>query len=540
METSPKPESGAAPFYESLLRRLTAEPPPAPKIRASAAVVPWRRGERGELLVYWMLRNPALAFMGGWHAFPGGGQNKTDPAIPLEGEARGAGGQTRPGPEIGDAELATLGPDAPPGLVGCAIRELFEETGILLERGLLEGTPQPGLAERRDELLAGRRDFAAMTREEGWRLAAEELVFAGRWLTPPMGPMRFDNRFFLLHWPAEIGLEPEVVPGELVGGEWIEPAAALAQWRSGEAVAAPPIVHLLRVLGEVGPARAEARLVDSREADIGPMRRIELRPGVVLMPLKTPTLPPAAFTNCFLLGRDQLVLVDPATPYPDEQERLLAALAAVQEQGGRITAIWLTHHHADHIGAVELCRRTLGMPVAAHPETAARLAGLGIAVDRMLEDGKLVDLGGPGDPFPVRVVHTPGHTRGHLSFFDERYGSLLTGDLMSTLSTIVIDPPEGDMDAYLESLDKAAKLGPRTLFPSHGPVVLNAVERLEELRRHRLAREEKVFAAWQDGLESAEAMVARVYDDTPLQMHPVALRQIEAHLARLRRVGRIG
>ncbi len=261
-------------------------------------------------------------------------------------------------------------------------------------------------------MLAGRRDFAEIVAAEGWSLAAGELQFAGRWLTPPMGPMRFDNRFFLLHWPAEIGLEPEVVPGELVGGEWIEPRLALEQWQQGEAVAAPPIVHLLRVLGEVGPSRAEARLVDSREADIGPMRRIELRPGVLLMPLRTPTLPPAAFTNCFLLGKNKLVLVDLATPYPDEQQALLAALDAVVAAGGEIAAIWLTHHHADHIGAVELCRRHLGVPVLAHPATAERLAPLGIAVDQHLEDGATIELGSTDRSVPgAGGAHPRPHPR---------------------------------------------------------------------------------------------------------------------------------
>lgn len=537
MQDDPAQEE-ASPFYESLLRRLLAQAPPSPKIRASAAVVPWRRGERGELLVYWVLRNPELAFMGGWHAFPGGGQNRSDIQLELVEAARGGAGQTRPGPEVGDEELATLGDDIPPGLLVCAIRELFEETGLLLERGVLAGERPPDLAALRDDLLSGKVDFAAMAKERGFHLAAGELEFAGRWLTPPMGPMRFDNRFFLLHWPKEIGLEPEVIEGELHAGEWIEPAAALAQWQAGEAIAAPPIVHILRVLHEVGPVRALGRLIDSAEADIGPMRRIELRPGVILMPLRTPTLPPAAFTNAYLLGQKELVLVDPATPFPEEQKRLLEALDALQAQGNQIRAIWLTHHHADHIGAVELCRRHLGVPVLAHPATAEKLKAIGIEVDNYLHGGERIELGGD-PPFIIRVVHTPGHAKGHLAFFDERFGSLITGDLMSTLSTIVIDPPDGDMDEYLASLKKVAALSPKALFPSHGPVVLSAIERLEALYQHRIEREEKVLAAWQSGKKIAKTMVAEVYDDTPPAVHPIAERQIEAHLIRLARHSRL-
>jgi ribonuclease/clavin/mitogillin len=268
-------------------------------------------------------------------------------------------------------------------------------------------------------------------------------------------------------------------------------------------------------------------------------RAREIAAGLWVLPLRTPTLPPAAYTNCFLLGQQDLVLIDPATPYEDEQRRLLAALDAVAAQGGRIRAIWLTHHHADHVGAVELCRRHLQVKVLAHPATAARLEELGIEIDGYLNGGERVELGGD-PPFVLRVVHTPGHARGHLAFFDEKYGSLIAGDLMSTLSTIVIDPPEGDMDDYLESLEKVAALAPRAIFPSHGPLALAAMKKLQELHRHRLAREEKVLAAWQSGKKTPEEMVAEVYDDTPPAMHPVALRQIAAHLGRLEKLGRLG
>jgi ribonuclease/clavin/mitogillin len=520
-----------ATIYESLFQDVAPKPA---KIRASAAVVPWRRNAEGRLEVYWILRSPSLAFMGGWHAFPGGGLDRADAELTLEADAPLVT-FTAPAPGLSADEQAALGPDLPQGLVQCALRELFEECGLLLEDGMLATGVWPDLEAERHELLAGSATLAALAAARGWRLSGDALVFAGRWLTPQLGPIRFDNRFFLLHWPAERALQPSIMPGELIAGEWIEPAAALARWRSEPLAISPPIQHFLRVLGEDGVFGLR-RLLETAEVDLGPERRIELRPGIVLIPLRTPTLPPAAHTNCFLLGERELILVDPATPFPEEQERLLAILRAVAARGQRIGAIFLTHHHADHVGAVERCRQELGVPVAAHRATAERLAERGIAVDRLLQDGELIEL--DGDPlFRLRVLHTPGHTQGHLCFYDEAHGSLIAGDLLSSLSTIVIDPPEGSMSAYLDSLERMAVLAPRALFPSHGPLLLDGAVRLRSLREHRLAREAKVLAAWRKGQTTARAMVAEVYDDTPPALHPIGLRQVEAHLERLRQLG---
>src|SRR4029079_12082126 len=134
-----------------------------------------------------------------------------------------------------------------------------------------------------------------------------------------------------------------VEPGELAGGEWIEPTAALARWRAGEAIAAPPILHLLTVLGEDGPEAGLARRHDPVEADLGPFRRIEFRPGVVMVPLRTPTLPPATHTNAYLLGTGPMDVRDPGSPWAAEQEHLHAAVTAAGARlGRRVAAVWLT------------------------------------------------------------------------------------------------------------------------------------------------------------------------------------------------------
>jgi glyoxylase-like metal-dependent hydrolase (beta-lactamase superfamily II) len=136
-------------------------------------------------------------------------------------------------------------------------------------------------------------------------------------------------------------------------------------------------------------------------------------------------------------------------------------------------------------------------------------------------------------------VWTPGHARGHLVFLDTAERTLIAGDLVSSVSTIVIDPPEGDMDDYLASLERVRALEPRLLLPAHGPAVLDGAAKLAEFAAHRRMREAKVLAAWRAGLRTPDSMIDVVYDDTPDAARPLAARQITAHLERLLRQERL-
>src|SRR2546421_5644891 len=136
-------------------------------------------------------------------------------------------------------------------------------------------------------------------------------------------------------------------------------------------------------------------------------------------------------------------------------------------------------------------------------------------------------------------MHTPGHARGHVCIFEEKNGSLITGDLMAGLGTIVIDPPEGHMATYLDSLNRMHALPVTALFPAHGSVMANAKAKIREYLDHRMEREKKILAAWQRGHQQASAIVKDVYTDVPPAMHGLAERSVIAHLEKLREEGRL-
>ena len=260
-------------------------------------------------------------------------------------------------------------------------------------------------------------------------------------------------------------------------------------------------------------------------------------PGVERLPLRTPTLPPATHTNSFFVGRRDFYLVEPASPYGPEQGRLHDLIEARQERGHRLLGVIATHHHADHVGgATAVCAR-FGVPLMAHARTRDKLAGK-VPVHVVLDEAT-TDLGAPVG-LDLAVLHTPGHAPGHLCLFERSAGWMIVGDMLSSLSTIVIDPDDdGDMDAYITELRRMAALGPTTLLPAHGDPVGEGAARLAAYVAHREAREERVRRAVAAGAETLAAVVARAYEDTPVWLWPVAAKSARAHLERLRRHQRI-
>jgi len=363
--------------------------------------------------------------------------------------------------------------------------------------------------------------------EVGVRVDPNTLLDVGRWVTPAFAPRRFDTCFFLANCPA--GEEPRIMTGEHDIGEWIRPADAVARWMQGQILMATPVLYALRCLAS-GLDNIETRMKAASWARGEAITEIEMRPGIVLVPLRTPTLPPATHTNCYIVGGDEVVVIDPASPYEEEQAILDRAL-----EHRNIKEIWLTHLHRDHVGGANHLKEKRDVPIVAHPITARDLDGF-VHVDRMFAGDEHLRLEGkPG--WSLRVIHTPGHARGHVCIFEEKNGSLITGDLMAGFGTIVIDPPEGHMATYLDSLKRMHELPVSALFPAHGPVMANAKTRIQEYIDHRVGRERKILAAWEQGFHEPAAIVKQVYTDVAPAMHSLAERSVVAHLEKLKEEG---
>jgi glyoxylase-like metal-dependent hydrolase (beta-lactamase superfamily II) len=230
-------------------------------------------------------------------------------------------------------------------------------------------------------------------------------------------------------------------------------------------------------------------------------------------------------TNTYVVGEDEVLVIDPG---PNDAGHLGRVEDAVRHQG-QATAVLLTHHHVDHSEGAVAFARLLGVPLAAfrHPEAPA--------LDRELADGDELPFGGGS----LEVVHTPGHTRGHLCFWLAEDRTLFAGDLVAGEGYIVIDPPDGDMSQYLDSLRRARDLDPAVIRPGHGPKIEAPSAYLESYIAHRLEREAKVLGALSQDPRIIPQLLPVAYDDTPEAMYPIATRSLVAHLEKLAADGRV-
>src|SRR4030095_11893084 len=172
------------------------------------------------------------------------------------------------------------------------------------------------------------------------------------------------------------------------------------------------------------------------------------------------------------------------------------------------------------------------IPVTAHRSTAESLKGQ-FAVDRFIEDDEVVTLNG-SPAISLRALHTPGHARGHLCFYDERTGALLSGDNVVGFGSVLIDPPEGNMRDYLASLARVRALpNLSVLFGGHGPPIANPYEKIDEYISHRQQREELILDAVRKGASTPKEIVARAFLDVDQKSHAMAEHAVVAHLEKL-------
>ena len=527
--------------------RQPAEPRPA------ATVLLLRDTPQGPEVL--MTRRSATAsFAPGAYVFPGGGIDAADAqAHPLAAR--------RPGQH--DLHLTQA---------IAAIRESFEELGVLLARHR-DGRP----ADAADIAALDRHaPFAAQCEARGLTLAADDVFLLAHWITDRDLPRRFDVPFLVARMPE--GQQPVADEAEQFEPVWVRPADALARHRAGQFFMIFPTIRTLQRLAQFATVDAvldacagghplwtscpRAGLLGGKEArfmehelpygelalvcpdgqiahalDWQSERPVPLLRNLMRLTAGNRGVMTGPGTNSYIVGTAATgyAVIDPGPDDPDHLQRLL------QATGGDVRLIVCTHSHADHApGAAPLQALCGGRPpILGLPSQPTARPGSAFTPDRALADGEVLRLEGGGEAHHLQVVHTPGHAANHLCLVLLQDGLLFSGDHILSGSTTVIDPPDGDMTAYLDSLDRLAALCAAQdidfILPAHGHVIAGAGQAIARLKAHRLEREARVreaMAARPDG--ELDDWLPLAYADVPQRMWPVARRSLLAHVQRLR------
>jgi glyoxylase-like metal-dependent hydrolase (beta-lactamase superfamily II) len=255
----------------------------------------------------------------------------------------------------------------------------------------------------------------------------------------------------------------------------------------------------------------------------------EIAPGVRRLVARNPGFMTGPGTNTYLLGTQRCAVIDPGPHDPVHIERILEAA------GGRVSAILATHTHPDHSPAVAALAQSTGAEVLGRGAPVHGRQDATFAPTRVLNDGDVVRV----DDLALRAIHTPGHASNHLCYLLEGAGMLFSGDHVMQGSTVVIGPPDGDMQLYLQSLARLQREPVTRIAPGHGTVIEDAQSEVARLIAHRLQREAKVVERLRRaGRATIDVLVASVYDDVDPRLHPVAKGSLLAHLLKLEADGR--
>ncbi len=255
-----------------------------------------------------------------------------------------------------------------------------------------------------------------------------------------------------------------------------------------------------------------------------PGRPVVLAPGVTRLVAPNPGVMTGPGTNTYLLGDAEVAVIDPGPSIDAHVDAILERAA------GRLRWVLVTHTHTDHSPAAQALVDATGAELLGRPAPAGRHQDAGFRPRRVLEDGDVLTAA----DFELRVVHTPGHASNHLCYRHAALGWLFTGDHIIDGSTVVIDPPDGNMRDYLRSLERLKQLDITAIAPGHGNVLERPREVIDWIIAHRLEREAKVARtlAAHPGA-TLRALVPHAYGEVDESLHPIAERSLLAHLEKL-------
>jgi len=261
----------------------------------------------------------------------------------------------------------------------------------------------------------------------------------------------------------------------------------------------------------------------------------QVEPGIARLLARNPSPFTYFGTQTYLAGEEELVVIDPGPDLPEHVDAILAAL------GGRtLAAIACTHTHRDHSPASGALKAATGAPIIGCAPLALESIGpradasfdKEYAPDKVLSDGEAIELGGGKR---LVAVATPGHTSNHLCF---SFGdALFTGDHVMGWSTTVVVPPDGDMAAYMQSLDKLRQRGDRIYYPAHGPAVTKPAQLVRGMIGHRMQRERQILKLLDQKARDIPDIVANAYPGLDQRLVPAAGGSVLAHLVDLARRG---
>ena len=260
----------------------------------------------------------------------------------------------------------------------------------------------------------------------------------------------------------------------------------------------------------------------------------QLEPGIARILAHNPSAFTYYGTQSYLVGEHEVAVIDPGPDLPEHLDALEQAIA-----GRPVAAIMCTHTHRDHSPAARPLVEATGAPIIGCAPLALQTVGPradasfdgDYAPDRLLQDGEEVDVDGK----PILAVATPGHTSNHLCFAYE--GALFTGDHVMGWSTTVVVPPDGDMAAYMQSLDKLRQREDRIYYPAHGPAVTNPQRYVRGLIGHRMQREKQILKLVGEQARDIPDIVASAYPGLDPRLVAAAGGSVYAHLLDLERRG---